>query len=219
MSRKRLRKGVIALIRIGLTGGIASGKSTVSNYLVELGAKIIDADKLARELVQPGSEALQEIKKVFGSSVIDKNGCLDRKRVGKLVFNNPTALQKLNNILHPRIIKETKRLIEEYRMKNDTKVVVVDAPLLIEVGMNEIVDEVWVVAVPESVQLERINKRDGLSEEEGRKRLSSQMALEKKLEFADRVIDNSGTLEKTKSQVDAIWQEIVTFSKKDGIIL
>lgn len=195
---------------IGLTGGIASGKSVVTHHLHELGALVIDADQLAREAVAPGGHALAAIVECFGSGVLTGNGSLDRKKLAGIVFNCQEAREKLNSIIHPLVIGETKRLIGQYKREKTGDVVVVDAPLLLETGMATIVDQVWVVAVPENIQIERLMKRDAISEEEARLRMASQMSLADKLKRADRVIDNSGSIDHTMQQVDTLWKEIVS---------
>ncbi len=201
-------KGDIAIVLIiGLTGGIASGKSTVSQYLKSLGAVIIDADVLARELVKPQKEAWEEIITTFGRDIVDEQGLLKRKKLGSLVFNSAQAREELNSILHPKIIQGTKEMIRGYKKKN-IPVVIVDAPLLIEAGMTALVDEVWLVAVPEEIQIERVMQRDEISREAAEGRLKSQMPLKDKLKYADRVIDNSGEVAETKKNVDELWDKI-----------
>lgn len=196
------------MLIIGLTGGIASGKSTVSQYLKERRITIIDADLLAWELSQPHCPAWKEIRDAFGGEVFFEDGRLNRKELAQLVFTSPKARQKLNNILHPKIIEAIKDLIAQYKYQNSEKLIVIDAPLLIETKMTDLVDEVWVVAIAENVQIERLMKRDGLSKEEAKKRLESQMPLREKLQFADRIIDNSTDVEITLQNVDKILEEL-----------
>jgi dephospho-CoA kinase len=195
------------MIVIGLTGGIATGKSTVTNYLAGLGTVIIDADKLARELVLPGSLALKEIKAIFGGQVIQEDGFLDRKALGKIIFSDQTQREQLDNIMIPKIIARTEELIEHYR-RADVSVVVIDAPLLFEVGMNDIVDTVWVVYVPRDVQIHRLMARDGLTEFQAKERLAAQTSIEEKRLLADNVIDNSGNMAHTFQQVEELWQQL-----------
>lgn len=195
------------MLVIGLTGGIASGKSTVSQYLKSLGAVIIDADVLARDLVSPQNEAWKEIMDTFGKDIVDEKGLLKRNNLGSIVFNSVEARKNLNRILHPKIIKATKEMLDEYRKRN-VPVVIVDAPLLIEAGMTELVDEVWVVAVPEKIQVGRLMLRSGLSQKEAVARLKTQMSLSAKLPYADRVIDNSKAVEETKKYVHHLWEKI-----------
>ncbi|MDA8234502.1 MAG: dephospho-CoA kinase [Clostridia bacterium] len=195
---------------IGLTGGIASGKSTVSRMLKELGAYIFDADLIAKEAVAPGQCALQEIVKAFGQEVLLPDGSLDRKKLGTMVFSDPEKLAVLNEITHPRVKEKITCGLEALKScsRNGDMVAVVDAPLLIESGMTEMVDEVWLVAVKEELQVKRVMDRDGLSIEETRRRLAYQMPLKDKLPYADIVIDNNGTLEETYQQVLNLWRGI-----------
>jgi dephospho-CoA kinase len=201
---------------IGLTGGIASGKSTVSRYLRERGAVIIDADTLAKELVAQGTPAWQEIVAFFGSQVLDEAGNIDRKRLAQIIFADPQARSKLNSIVHPKVIETTKKRIRELKDNDNVPLIVVDAPLLIEAGMTDLVDEVWVVAVPVQEQLNRLVFRDKLSKEEAIKRIYSQMPLAEKLTYADRIIDNSGSMEETLKLLDSLWKEIVHDRKKEN---
>lgn len=191
---------------IGLTGGIASGKSMISTYLRELGAVIIDADELAREAVRPHSQAWRRIREYFGDTVIDDNGNIDRSKLGTIVFRSPGDREKLNSFIHPEVIESTGRIINAHKAKGEAALVVVDAPLLIETGMTSLVDEVWVVAVPEDMQIDRLMKRDNISREEALGRLRAQMPLEDKRRRADRIIDNSGEPAKTLEQVFLLWK-------------
>ncbi|MDD3653694.1 MAG: dephospho-CoA kinase [Desulfotomaculaceae bacterium] len=189
---------------IGLTGNIGCGKSTVAKYLAGLGAEIIDADRVAREIVAPGTPALAEIVESFGREILNEDGTLNRKKLGSLVFADSRALDRLNRITHPRIVEAIRRLEQNFRDRPDShqKLLVVDAPLLIEVGLDQGVDEIWVVLVDPDKQVRRLAERDRLDPEEVRLRIASQMPQSEKLRYARRVIDNSFTLEETKKQVD-----------------
>lgn len=191
---------------IGLTGGIASGKSTVSGLLVELGAQLIDADQIAREVVLPGSPALLEIKQTFGDAVIGEDGALQRKKLGSIVFSDNTLRRKLEAILHPRI---RSLMIERMNQLHDIhpeKLIVADIPLLYESQLQSLFTEIMLVYVPEHIQLSRLMKRDQLTEAEAAARLNSQMPIEEKRKLADWIIDNSGTLDQTKDQVVEFWR-------------
>lgn len=190
---------------IGLTGGIASGKSTASKILADLGAKIIDADQISRDIVVPGSAALKEIQEVFGDSVIDDSGCLIRSAVAKMVFNDQEMLKKLNAITHPRIITEIQKRLEA--LKQEREPVILDAALLIELQLNSMVDEIWLVWVTHEKQLERLVEREKMKIEDGAKIINAQMPLEEKKQKADVCIDNNGTFEDLKTQLIALWQE------------
>lgn len=201
-------RGLKVLV-VGLTGGIASGKSTISACLRDLGAAIIDADILAREAVLPQSPAWLEIVERFGAGVLNSCGHLDRKKMAAIIFNSAQDRAKLNRIIHPRVIKAAGELIDKYKKEGRAPLIVVDAPLLIETGMVEMVDEVWVVSVPEEIQLERLIAREHLTREIALERLNSQMPLKEKLLYADRIIDNSGDREQTLKYIDTLWKEIV----------
>lgn len=193
---------------IGLTGGIASGKSTVSMLLKQKGAAIIDADEIAKEIIQPGKPAWTEVVEHFGKGILREDGNIDRKKLAHIVFSDEKELETLNRITHPRIVEEIKRRLKSFREKNES-VVVVDAALLLEIGLDMLVDEVWLVAVDEKTQLERLLFREkSMGFAEALERIRAQMPLEEKLKFAHRVIDNGGSIEETKRQVDRIWGEL-----------
>jgi dephospho-CoA kinase len=194
--------------KIGLTGGIASGKSLVSNFLRQLGAVIIDADQVAREVVRPGQPVLHQIAQVFGSELVRSEGSLDRHALGKLVFADAEKLERLNQMLHPLIIETIKQRLDHHLRIRPQAVVVVVAPLLYEVGLDKIVDQVWVVNVDLATQLRRLMARDNLSVAEARRRISSQWPLTEKARRADRVINNQGTPEQTSEQVRKLWYEV-----------
>lgn len=192
---------------IGLTGGIASGKSTVSKMLKELGAFIVDADKLSREITLPRMPAWQEIINRFGRDIVDVNGEINRKRLGQIVFTDSKARADLEHITHPRIDAEAMSAIAKAE-QSGYDIAVLDAPLLIEVAWYNKVDTVWVVFVDEQIQLSRLTIRDNLSYNDAVARINSQMPLREKLKYADVVIDNSHTLESTQAQVYKAWHRI-----------
>jgi len=185
---------------IGLTGGIASGKSTVSKILQDLGACIIDADKIARRIVEPGQPALSEIQAAFGRGILLADGTLDRKNLGEIVFNNSTARQRLNAITHDRIKLAIGEAVEKAAAAG-YNIVVLDVPLLLEVGWQHLADTVWVVYIDRETQIARLMERDGLTGTEAMARIQSQMSLDDKKVYADTVIDNSGSLAETRRQV------------------
>lgn len=196
------------MIVIGLTGGIASGKSTVSRMLASLGARIIDADVLAREIVRPGRPAWRDIVAHFGPGILEANGEINRKELARRIFADPQARLVLNRLTHPRVVARTAAILRRLAREEPNAVAVVDAPLLLEAGMDRLVDEVWVVKVSEETQIERLVKRDKLSREEAVQRLAAQMPLAEKLKRAHRVIDNEGPVEQTWQQVLAHWREL-----------
>lgn len=191
---------------IGLTGSIASGKSTVSQMLKELGYPIVDADLVARQVVEPGSETLEKISEAFGEAFILPDGTLDRKKVGDLIFNSPESRKQLNDIIHPAIRKEMLRQRAAY-VAEGHKVVIMDIPLLFESQLQHLADKILVVSVTEENQLKRLIKRNGLAENEAAARISSQLPMAVKEEGADAVIYNNGTIEDTKWQLNSILEK------------
>ena len=161
---------------IGLTGGIGSGKSTVSRYLGELGAVIIDADKLGHEIYLPNTDTWRELVNTFGKEILTADDKIDRKKLGAIVFNNPEKLKRLNAIVHPRMFEMAKQRIDEYRRKG-IKVVILDAPILFETNWTPLVEEVWVVVANEANVIKRAMVRSGLTEEQVRTRIASQMSM------------------------------------------
>lgn len=185
---------------LGLTGGIASGKSTVSAYLAQNGALIIDADLIARQVVAKKSSGLKQIVAKFGEEILTASGELDRKKLGKLVFSNKDLLKNLTDITGPLIRAEILREIEAAK-KAQVKLVVLDIPLLFETGYQTLCDKVMVVTIPSKLQLERVMKRDNLSAAEARKRIANQLPASKRNELADVLIDNSKSVAETYQQV------------------
>lgn len=193
---------------IGLTGGISSGKSTVSNYLRERGAAIIDADQVARELVEPGQAAYQEIVQFFGEKILDPSGGLDRGRLGQIVFAKPEAMRQLNQMTHPKVKQKTREILGELGKDPSVRLAVVDAPLLIEASMTSLVDQVWLLEVDEETQVSRLVERDGLTAVDARRRIASQMPLAEKKQWADKIIDNNGSFPETVKQVQYLLREL-----------
>ncbi|MEB1807755.1 MAG: dephospho-CoA kinase [Bacillaceae bacterium] len=195
---------------IGLTGGIASGKSTVSHFISKLGIPIIDADVIAREVVEPGEEAFKQIVSHFGTQVLNEEGTIARKRLGEIIFNDEKERKILNSIVHPAIRKRMIETKDRY-FKEGHSIVVYDLPLLFESDLRHMVDKVLLVYVEEQVQLERLMGRDQSSREEALSRIQSQMPLKDKIKLADEVINNNGTIEDTEEQLTQIlikWQII-----------
>jgi dephospho-CoA kinase len=192
---------------VGLTGGIASGKTMVSDYLLSLGAPVVDADVISRRLTEPGQPALLAIAAVFGEEYLDENRRLKRKELGRLIFGDKTSRLKLNQILHPLIREAVNQELARYE-KAGFPAVVLSAPLLLEGGMDRTTDEVWLVALEPEEQLRRLMARDGIDGEEGRKRLAAQSSLADKLAKAHRIIDNNGSPEATRQRVKVLWREI-----------
>ena len=190
---------------IGLTGGIATGKTTVSNYLKELGYSIIDADVIARQVVEPGTKGLRMITDTFGEKVLTSDGLLDRQHLAQLVFTSSEQLQQLNRILQP-IIRER---IQEPISTSKDPVVVIDVPLLYEQHYEDLCDVVMVVSAQPQQQLERLMNRNHLTMNEAKNRVASQMPLSSKERLADVVIDNNGSVEETRQQVKKWLNQVV----------
>jgi dephospho-CoA kinase len=193
---------------IGLTGGIASGKSTTARLFHELGARIVDADQLARDVVMPGQPALAEIARAFGPEMLTPEGTLDRKRLGALVFNDAAKRQKLEAITHPRIAMLTQERLAGLRAEGQP-VALYEAALLVENGTHRALDGLVVTRCDEATQLERLRRRDGFDEAEARARVAAQLPLANKVAVADWVIDTSGTMAETQSQVAKVWADIL----------
>ncbi|OME74819.1 dephospho-CoA kinase [Paenibacillus odorifer] len=193
---------------IGLTGGIASGKSTVSALLVSKGARLVDADVIAREVMLPGHEVLAAAVKHFGSEILSSDGTLNRGKLGDIVFQDPAALQALNNLTHPAIRREIKERMNSMEEEDPKKLTIVDIPLLFESGLENMFHEILVVYVPREVQIARLMERNGLSLEQAEARLNAQMDIEAKRNKADYIIDNSGELAHTEQQVAVLWDRL-----------
>lgn len=194
---------------IGLTGGIASGKSTAAKILESLGAAVVNADTLAREAVEPGREAWQEIVAAFGSEILQSDRTLDRQKLRTLIFNNPDARRKLESIIHPRVRALAERRIAEHGAAGYA-VVVYEVPLLFEGRLHEWLRPVILIACDIEIQIERLQQRDGLDRVQAQKHIEAQMNLEEKRRLADYVIENNGNLEDLKRQVEAVLETIKT---------
>ncbi len=192
---------------IGLTGGIATGKSSVAELFEELGAVRVDTDCLARKAVEPGKPAWQKIICEFGREILDDEQRIDRKALAAIVFNDNEKLKRLNGIIHPVVRALLREQIAE-AVGQGAKVIVVEVPLLFEAGFENEVDKIITVSVNEQIQFARLMQRSSITEAEAVKRIESQMPQNEKLERADMVIDNSGTWEKTKEQIIDLWQAI-----------
>lgn len=193
-------------MNMGLTGGIACGKSTVASLLVKLGAILIDADQLAREVVMPGTLALQQITERFGSIVIQPDGALNRKALGAIIFNEPSARKDLEAITHPQIRLAMWDQMRKAEEADPARLVVVDVPLLYESKLQGYFQKVMLVYVSEAIQLQRLMERDGLTMDAAQLRLQAQIPIESKKLLADIIIDNTGTVAETEKQIQLFWQ-------------
>ena len=189
---------------LGITGGFGSGKTTVARQFSSLGAKVIDADRIAHRITKPGNRIYERIVKAFGRAILKNGKAIDRHKLSSIVFNHGDALKKLNRIMHPEII----RIIRKCMQTSRVKIIVLDAPLLIEAGLIGIVDKLIVVKINPGEQLKRLVKKRSLSRTDILKRIYRQMPLSKKVSLADFVIDNSGTIKETKRQVENICKNM-----------
>jgi dephospho-CoA kinase len=201
---------------VGLTGGIATGKSTVSTMFAHLGAKVVDADLLAREVVMPGQPAHTRIVDEFGPEVLQADGQLDRKRLGAIVFADALKRQRLEQITHPAIRVRQQRILSVYEEEAFDGIVIWDAAVLIESGGAKAMDRLVVVTADAETELARLMARDGFSEEDARRRIASQMPLAEKVKLADHVIDNSGTRDATERRVREVYRALLGDLKAAG---
>ena len=195
----------MGVVRVGLTGGIGSGKSEVSHRLAAHGAVVVDADLLAREVVEPGTDGLAEVVAQLGPEVLGPDGGLDRAAVGRRVFDDDEARRRLEAVIHPRV---RQRAAEIERRAVDGAVVVHDIPLLVETGQQDDFDVVVVVDAPDDVRTERLVSVRGMDADEARSRIAAQASRERRLAAADEVVDNSGELGALDAQVDVLWQRL-----------
>ena len=192
------------MLVLGLTGGIGTGKSEVTRALAGLGASVIDADRVGHEAYRPHQGIWQEVVQAFGEEILSPDGEVDRKALGAIVFSQPDARAKLNGIMHPWMAKEIERRIDQMR-QDGVEVVVLEAALLIEAGWQGLVDELWVTTADEEEAVTRVSLRSGLSEEQVRGRMATQMPVAEKIRQADVVIDNSGNLGGLQRRVAQEW--------------
>lgn len=194
------------MIRVGLTGGIGSGKSTVARMFEELGAYLIDFDLLSREVVYPYTKGWNAIVDRFGHEVLNEDSTLNRKKLGAIVFNDPEKREVLNGIIHPLVFEEADRRLESIKESDPDAIIMEEIPLLIEIGDQDSFDKVVVVSVSEEKQIERLISA-GYKPEEAKERIKAQLPIREKIKFADFVIDNNGSIEETRNQVENVfWQ-------------
>jgi len=196
------------MLKVGLTGSIAVGKSHVLGVLKELGCHVIDADQIARDVVAPGTPGLKLVVEEFGEIVLNKDGALDRQKLGEIVFGDEEKRKKLNSILHPIIIAAQDEMIRELEAKDPNGIVIIDAALMIESGGYKRLDRLIVVYCEPEIQLQRLMKRDGLSREAALSRIASQMGQQEKIKYADFLIDTSGDFAGTRAQVKTLFDQL-----------
>ena len=194
---------------IGLTGSIGTGKSEAARQLEALGASIISADEVGHEAYTPNTEAWEQVIAAFGDDILQDDGDINRRKLGALVFSDPSQLEKLNQIMHPRMARMVADKIEVLRDQG-VNVVVVEAALLFEAGWDTLVEEVWVTDSPEHIVIGRLKERNGLSEEEAKKRINSQMNRVERIERSDFVINNSGDMADLGNAIKELWERRVT---------
>src|SRR6266568_666584 len=196
------------MLKVGLAGSIAVGKSHVLGMLKELGCHVIDADQIARDVVAPGTPGLKLVVEEFGEIVLNKDGALDRQKLGEIVFGDEEKRKKLNSILHPIIIAAQDEMIRELEAKDPNGIVIIDAALMIESGGYKRLDRLIVVYCEPEIQLQRLMKRDGLSREAALSRIASQMGQQEKIKYADFLIDTSGDFAGTRAQVKTLFDQL-----------
>ncbi|MGW5875928.1 dephospho-CoA kinase [Nocardiopsis terrae] len=196
------------MLKVGLTGGIGSGKSAVSSALSDYGAVVIDADAIAREVVEPGTPGLAEVVAEFGEGVLTPEGRLDRPKLGEVVFADENRLARLNEIVHPRVAERSGQLMEQ-ALASDARVVVYDVPLLVENGLESLYDVVVVVDTPDRTRIERVSRDRGMPRDQVRSRIAAQADRETRLAAADFVVDNSGTREELAERVAELWRGLL----------
>jgi dephospho-CoA kinase len=196
------------MLRVGLTGGIATGKSTVGAMFVELGCHLIESDQITHQLFEPGQGVHAAVVKQFGNRILAPDGTIARRILGDIVFKDPQARAKLNGLVHPAIIQRQQEWLQEMEARDPHGIAIVDAALMIEVGTYKNYDKVIVVTCSPEMQRERLRARSALSEEEIESRIRSQMPSEEKIKYADFVIDNSGSIESTRVQVGTVYLQL-----------
>ncbi|HEX3558600.1 MAG TPA: dephospho-CoA kinase [Pyrinomonadaceae bacterium] len=204
------------MLRVGLTGSIATGKSFVSSVLAELGCHVVDADELARRVVEPGTQGLGAVVEEFGAEVLNADGTLDRARLGAQVFGDARRRKRLNSILHPLIIEAQDTVLRRWEMEDLRGIAVVDAALMIESGGYRRFDKLVVVHCRPEVQLERLMRRSQLSRAEAERRVAAQMPQEEKLRYADFSIDTSGGFEETRARTEEVFEALREFASGGG---
>jgi dephospho-CoA kinase len=194
------------MLTIGLTGGIGSGKSTVSKFLAELGAPVIDADKVGHAIYQPDGPAYQDMIDAFGRGILAPDGAIDRKKLGPIVFGDPAALKRLNAIVHPKMFARMREMVAALRAQGERKPIVIEAAILIEANWQPLFDEIWLVIASKERVIERVERDRGMKPEQTEARIRAQLSDDERRRHASLVITNDGTLEELRARVGEIWQ-------------
>lgn len=200
------------MLKVGLTGSIAVGKSFVLSVLAELGCVTFDADKIAHSVMEPGRDAFHDIIREFGEDVLASDGSIDRQKLGSIVFADESRRKRLNEIVHPRVIEEQNRLLEEAEARDPNGIAVIDAALMIESGGYKRFDKLIVVYCDRATQIDRLMRRSGIEREDAERRVAAQMSSDEKLRYADYEIDTSGTFDETRKRVVEVYDDLVRFS-------
>jgi len=195
------------MLVIGLTGTIGSGKSTIANFMQEMGASVIDTDEVGHEIYLPYTFGWQKVVEAFGESILTPNKSIDRQKLGEIVFNDYAALKQLNDIVRPLILKSVKDTLEQLRRKN-TDVVVIEAALLLEAGWESLMNEIWVATAPENVLYERLNIKRHLTELQARQRIAAHLSTAQQIKYATRVINTDLSLDELKAIVSSLWKAV-----------
>jgi dephospho-CoA kinase len=198
------------MLNVGLTGGIATGKSTVVRMLVKKGARVIDHDALVHALQEPGRPVWNRIVETFGREILDAAGRIDRKKLGALVFGSEERRRALEGIVHPAVLEEAQRERERIGREEERAIVLSDIPLLLEVGMQGLFDLILLIYAPPEVQIARVMKRNSMTRDEAAARLGAQMPIDEKLKRADVVICNGGTMKELQTRVDEVWEQLLS---------
>lgn len=195
------------MLTIGLTGGIGSGKSTVSKFLAELGAPVIDADKVGHAIYQPDGPAYQDMIDAFGRDILAPDGAIDRKKLGPIVFGDPAALKRLNAIVHPKMFARMREMVAALRAQGERKPIVIEAAILIEANWQPLFDEIWLVIASKERVIERVERDRGMKPEQTEARIRAQLSDDERRRHASLVITNDGTLEELRARVAEVWQD------------
>lgn len=202
------------MLNVGLTGGIACGKSTVAQMFVELGAFLIDFDRIAHYVQEPGKPAYEEVVHHFGKAILQPDKKIDRVKLGDIVFGNKKKILELNNIVHPLVYQEWNIRLDKIRTKEEHAIILSDVPLLFEGGMQHLFDLTVLVLIAPEEQIRRLCMRNGLSMEDAEKRLKNQMPIREKIKLADIVIDNEGSVSDTEKEVNKVWKKLLHLEKQ-----
>jgi dephospho-CoA kinase len=201
------------MLKVGLTGGYASGKSFVATALARLGCFLIYADELGHQVLKPGGEAYEPALQIFGPAILSEDGTIDRKKVGQIVFSSPELLKKLTDLVHPAVFRLEADLLEQAKRDNPNAIAVIEAAILIETGRYQVFDRLILTACNEGTQIARGMARDGLSPEAVKARIDRQLPLDQKRKYADYIVDTDGTKEETLRQVETVFRELETLAR------